>query len=186
MLKSTTPSAKKVGSGCYLIQENKGEKSAGEKSKPVPNNQGKKYFSWGMKERNMLLRECAHAQVWNFPPRNKATKWANIPIILKSVPDFKSTLANLEWRKCQEEFNRNVQLFQAEGESYRFKSGDDEEHTEWHDIMEDIKSRMLLDETQLTDVAQAVEKRVLEDDLNVAGVLLRDKEACRSKSKANK
>ena len=52
--------------------------------------------------------------------------------------------------------------------------------------MEDIKSIMLLDETELTDVAQAVEKRVLEDDLNVAGVLLRDKEACRSKSKANK
>ena len=123
MLKSTTPSSKKVGSGCYVIQ---GHNSAEGKSKPVPNNQGKKYFSWGMKERNMLLRECAHAQVWNFPPRNKATKWENISIILKSVPDFESTLANLERHKCQEEFNRNVQLYQAEGESYRFKSGDDE------------------------------------------------------------
>ena len=61
MLKSTTPSSKKVGSGCYVIQGHKGENSAEGKSKPVPNNQGKKYFSWGMKERNMLLRECAHA-----------------------------------------------------------------------------------------------------------------------------
>ena len=128
MHKANTPSAKKLGGGLFLVDK-------GEKPKSIPNNAGKTYFKWSMAERNMLLRECAYAEVWNFPQRQKSAKRRDICTILKAVPNFKETLENLDWRKCQNEYDINVKLYTDEGEAYRFRSGDDKQHTQWEDII---------------------------------------------------
>ena len=90
----------------------------------------------------------------------------------------------MNWRKCQDEFEKNVELYKDQGDSYRFKSGDDEQHTEWQDIMEDISTRML--ECSGNEDVNADEKKSVEEDLKAAGELLRNKEVTRSTQKRTK
>ena len=61
----------------------------------------------------------------------KSVKWGDIRTILKAVPNFEETLEKLDWRKCQNEYDRNVKLYTEEGEAYRFRSGDVEQLTQW-------------------------------------------------------
>ena len=42
----------------------------------------------------------------------------DIRTILKAVPNFEETLEKLDWRKCQNEYDRNVKLYTDEGEAY--------------------------------------------------------------------
>ena len=170
MHKANTPSAKKLGGGLFLVDK-------GEKAKSIPNNAGKTYFKWSMAERNMLLRECAYAEVWNFPQRQKSAKRGDICTILKAVPNFEETLENLDWRKCQNEYDRNVKLYTDEGEAYRFRSGDDEQHTQWQDIIN------RKEDGQVADDGSAQKRKVLEEDLKAAGELFRDKEVANSPKK---
>ena len=177
-------SFKQVGDGLYLSED----PLDNEKQKPVPNNAGKKYFKWTMAQRNTLLRECFYHEVWTVPAKKKSVVYMDIVTILKSIPNMEVALANLDWRKCQDEYNLNVDAYNKHREEYKFKSGTDEEHTEWQDIMEDIVTRIKdYHETGDADVSvvmpSASESKELEKDLQVAGVLLRDKELTNSNKK---
>ena len=62
---------------------------------------------------------------------------------MKSVTKFADTLVSLDWHQCQEELEKNVLVYKVQGDSYYLKSGDDEEHTQWHNMMEDIIEKMV-------------------------------------------
>ena len=96
--------------------------------------------------------------------------------ILKAVPNFaiEETLANLDWHKCQYEYDRKVKLYTEEGEAYWFRSGNDGQHTQWQDIMQDIINRK--EDTQVADDGSEQERKVIKEDLKAAGELFRDKE----------
>ena len=145
MKKTRAPSVRELGAGLFIAGSPPGsniESDSSGKTKPVPNNAGKKYFRWTMQARNMLLRECSYREVWCFPHKKKMELWQEIAVILKSIPNFETTLEKLDGRKCQDEFATNLDLYNQHKDSWRFQSGSDEQHTEWQDIMETITQQM--------------------------------------------
>ena len=106
-----------------------------------------------------------------FPSTTKIRQTGDICTILKAVPSFEETLENLEWRKCQNEYDRNVK------QAYRFRYGDGEQHTHWQDIIN------RKEDGQVADDGSAQKKKVLEEDLKAAGELFRDHEVANSPKK---
>ena len=62
----------------------------------------------------MLLIECRDKEVWTIPYKNKQKVWQEVCDVLKTYPNFESTFAKLNWRKCAQEFERNVQSYSAD------------------------------------------------------------------------
>jgi len=58
--------------------------------------------------------------------------------ILRTYPNYEKRFETLTWRKCEDEYNRNVKLYQADRKAVPFQSGTDAEHTEWEDLMEEL------------------------------------------------
>ena len=99
--------------------------------------------------------------------------------VLKSIPNFEVSLAKLDWRKCQAEFQLNVDSYIKSKDTQCFKSGDDEQHTQWQDLMQDIIELMFPDDKlpPTATVQEGVDDlKQKEEDLKVAGELLRNRE----------
>jgi len=62
------------------------------------------------------------------------------------LPNIGDEFATVDWRKCQDEFTKNVELFLTSKDAHHFKSGTAEEHTVWQDLMEEITQLMYPDE----------------------------------------
>ena len=106
----------------------------------TPDNREKKYFKWTMETRLLLLRECRDKEVWSITHGQTVRVWADIATILRNIPTYEETFVRLTWRKCQEEFDRNLAVYTTEKEGVPFRSGSDEQHCEWHDIMDEIST----------------------------------------------
>ena len=65
---------------------------------------------------------------------------------------------------CKNEYDRNVK------QAYRFRYGDDEQHTHWQDIIN------RKEDGQVADDGSAQKRKVLEEDLKAAGEFFRDHE----------
>ena len=107
MKKSNIGTMQKAGAGLYVATTSEPGKS----KKPTPNNEGKSYHKWTMQQRDLLLRECLFQQVWTAPHKQKQQTWSNICIILNNLPNIGDEFATVDWRKCQDEFTKNVEFF---------------------------------------------------------------------------
>ena len=143
----------------------------------TPDNREKKYFKWTMETRLLLLRECRDKEVWSITHGQTVRVWADIATILRNIPTYEETFVRLTWRKCQEEFDRNLAVYTTEKEGVPFRSGSDEQHSEWHDIMDEIST--LTAEAKENDVElvfqdETQEKKTTEQDLKVVGEIFRN------------
>ena len=146
----------KAGAGLYVATTSEPGKS----KKPTPNNEGKSYHKWTMQQRDLLLRECLFQQVWTAPHKQKQQTWSNICIILNNLPNIGDEFATVDWRKCQDEFTKNVELFLTSKDAHHFKSGTAEEHTVWQDLMEEITQLMY--PSQSTGTQNSTKKQFVE------------------------
>ena len=168
MKKSSIGTMQKAGAGLYVATTSEPGKS----KKPTPNNEGKSYHKWTMQQRDLLLKECLFQQVWTAPHKQKQQTWSNICIILNNLPNIGDEFATVDWRKCQDEFTKNVELFLTSKDAHHFKSGTAEEHTVWQDLMEEITQLMYPDDHALELASVSLQ----EEDVKKAGELVRDEE----------
>ena len=126
-MKSTTKPTH-VGQGVYLERP----------KKVLHSNEGKKYFTWTVADRILLLIECRDKEAWGVSYGNTQKVFQDICTILKSYPNMEEHFESLTWRKCQEEFLRNMASYKADRAAVPFKSGTSEDHTKWQQIMEEI------------------------------------------------
>ena len=100
--------------------------------------------------------------------------------MLKSIPNTHSVFERVDWRKCQDKFLSNVDTYIQHKDAWRYNSASDEEHTEWQDLMEDIRQRMFPDDklptTNYVDLTKTSDFKQTEQDLKIAGELMRDRE----------
>ena len=127
-----TMSGKHLGSGLVLCEP------PIKKTKHVPLNSGKSYLKWRPFTTILLLRECRDKEVWAVAYGKKLQLWQDIALVLKSMPNMAEELSSLGGDKCKEEFERNVKVYRADSNGAPWRSGSDEEFTEWHQLMEDI------------------------------------------------
>ena len=108
-MKSNTKSTH-VGQGVYLQTQ----------KKDLHSNKGKKHFTWTV----------------SYGTTQKV--FQDVCDILKTFQNLEEHFEALTWRKCQEEFSRNVASYKADREAVPFRSGSSEEHTKWQSKMEEI------------------------------------------------
>ena len=104
------------------------------------------------------------------------------------MPNMAEELSPLGGDKCKEEFERNLKVYRADSNGAPWRSGSDEELTEWHQLMEDI-IQLMDSENNVGNVQQhddtsrqfdfvspcASDKQAKKRDLRVAGELARSK-----------
>ena len=102
---------------CITASRNAANAAAGivvQKSKKVPNNEGKVYFKWDMGSRILLLLEARDKEVWNTPYKQNEKVWREITTILQTYPNYERVFETLNWRKCVDEYKRNIDLYEKE------------------------------------------------------------------------
>ena len=158
--------------------------------KNAPNNAGLSYFKWKLDTVMVLLEECLSQEAWTFKYGETTRNWADVATVLKNIPNKEETFQRLRGPHCKAEWERNLKHYEN-GESLApFKSGSNEEHGKWHNIMWDIHTRIQdanmpvesgiiavnvdqLDEPTEVGGFPPETPAVLEKDLKVAGELLR-------------
>ena len=138
----------------------------------TPDNRGKKYFKWDMVLTNLLLKECLDKEVWTITFGKTEQVWMDVCCILRTYPNYEKRFETLTWRKCEDEYNRNVKLYQADRKAVPFQSGTDAEHTEWEDLMEELFQKFGDKDMEAPSTAET--SKQVEKDLKVAGELFRD------------
>ena len=138
MKKSAQPAAKYVGDRMYLLENT----SELEKRQTPPVNTGKTYFKWNMAATNKSMKQCLDKEMWNVSYGTTEKRWMDVCVTLRTFPNYEQFFANLTWRSCEREYERNIKLYIEDKTAAPFQSGTDQQHTEWEDMMEDIIQSM--------------------------------------------
>ena len=109
-----------------------------QQQKKAPDNTGKQYFKWNCETRIMLLQCCLDKEVWTHVHGSKMKIFQDVCTVLQTIPNHEESFSKLNWRKCQTEFDTNLALYKADQSTFPFNSGTAEDHTRWHDVMEEI------------------------------------------------
>ena len=175
MKKSSSPTERYLGDGVFLQHEFDEEK------KKQRYNKGKKYFYWSIATTTLLLKECLDKEVWSITYGNTEKVWMEVCTVLRTYPNQAETFSALTWRKCKDEYDRNVKLYKADKQSVPFQSGTDKEHQEWEDVMEEIFQQSADRDVQLQDSLKSrdvdcYDSKALQKDLQYTGEMVRDDE----------
>ena len=175
MKKSSTPSAKYVGDGIYLVENN----SELEKRPTPPVNTGKTYFKWNMAATNLLMKQCLDKEMWNVSYGTAEKRWMDLCVTLRTFPNYEQFFANLTWRSCEREYEWNIKLYIEDKTAAPFQSGTDQQHTEWKDMLEDIIQCMqdkdlAKGDAHKTDVQDPQNPKQVEQEMKAVGEFLRE------------
>ena len=120
----------------------------------------------------MLLQCCLDKEVWTHVHGSKMKIFQDVCTVLQTIPNHEESFSKLNWRKCQTEFDTNLALYKADQSTFPFNSGTAEDHTRWHDVMEEIACL----ETQHSEefaMPREQSNTDLQKDLKAAGELVR-------------
>ena len=68
--------------------------------------------------------------------------WMDVCCVLRTYPNYEKSFETLTWGKCEDQYNRNDHLYQADRKAVPFQSGSNKEYTEWGDQMEEISEKL--------------------------------------------
>ena len=132
-----------------------------------------------MSSRILLLLEARDNKVCTTPYKQNKKVWRESTTILQTYPNYERVFETLNWRKCVDEYKRNIDLYEKDRVGISFRSGSAEQHQQWHDLMEEIfelkgDSIKIFDDVPAKD--PIIDVKQTEKDLKAAGEFLRGDE----------
>ena len=128
---------------------------------------------------NLLMKQCLDKEMWNVSYGTTEKRWMDVCVTLRTFPNYEQFFANLTWRSCEREYERNIKLYIEDKTAAPFQSGTDQQHTEWEDMMEDIiqstqDKDVAKGDAHKTDVQDPQNPKQVEQEMKAVGEFLRE------------